>query len=162
MIKVGLKVDGADELAAALRGLGEAVRRRALLGVLRAAGEPIRARMSDLARRGPVRRLAGGGGDDEHLADNIGISAATRIGSVAGGRWDARDEMQAAVAIGPTSKFFYGIYLEYGTVHAPTPRPFGRPAFDGESERALDLIRRGLWDLLADAAAKRGAFKDRS
>ena len=156
-MRIGFEFSGGEELAAMLRTLGESVRRRALLRVLRIAAEPMRQRMADLAPRG--RASDTGGGIDEHLADHIGISVAAKVGSVAGGQWEATDEYQAAVAIGPTRGYFYGRYQEYGTVHH-TAQPFGRPAFDGQYETALDRMRAEFWELLADAAAKRGVFTE--
>jgi len=156
-MKFDLRVSGAAQLAATLRELPESVRRRTLLKVLRVAAEPMRARAAQLAPRS-TRRLSGTGGDDEHLADHIGISVATRIGSVAGGQWQAVDEFQAAVAVGPTRGFFYGLFQEYGTTHHGA-RPFMRPAFDGQGDTSLDLIRRGLWaeiDRRVRASSSRG------
>ncbi len=137
-MRVGLNVLGAAELARVLNGLGKGVRKSALYDVLKYAAEPMRARMAQAAPRRPPA---------PDLADNIVISPTSRIGSVAGGRWQAADEFQAAVAVGPSSKFQHGIFLEYGTVHM-SAQAFGRPAFDGTADRCLDLIREGLWALV--------------
>jgi len=151
-MKLGLELQGAEELRAALLTLSKAVRRRALYDVLRPAADPIKWRMAELA---PRQAGIGGGG----LADNIDVSPATRIGSVAGGKWAAADEFQAAVAIGPTKDFYYAIFQEYGTVHHGA-HPFGRPSFDTEKDESLEIIGKGLWALLEDAAAKRGRFEE--
>lgn len=148
---MGLQFSGGVELAARLRLLAESVRRRALMKVLRPAAEPIRGRASELAPIDPTTEL--------DLKDWIVISAARKIGSVAGGAWDRADEYQAAVAIGPASKVFYGLFLEYGTVKMG-PRSFMRPAFDYGAERTLSILRDGLWGLLDDANNNAGAFNE--
>ncbi len=151
-MKLGLELEGAEELRAALLTLSKAVRRRALYEVLRPAADPIKWRMGELA---PRQAGMGGGG----LADSIEVSNATRIGSVAGGKWAAADEFQAAVAVGPTKEVYYAIFQEYGTVHHGA-QPFGRPSFDNEKDQALEIIGKGLWALLEDATAKRGRFEE--
>jgi len=148
-VRLGLTVSGGEVLAANLRRLGDAVRRRALLGVLRAAAEPIRGRAAELAPLDPATPI--------DLKESMVISAATKIGSVAGGAWDAADPFQAAVAVGPARNIFYGIYQEYGTVRH-SAQPFLRPAFDYGTDRSLAILRDGLWRLLEDANAGRGAF----
>jgi len=148
-VKLGLGVTGGPELATQLRALGAAVRKKALLGVLKAAAVPIQGRAAELAPLDPRGAV--------HIKESIQVSVATQIGSVAGGQWNAADEYQAAVAVGPGRKTFYGLYLEYGTVKMAA-KPFLRPAFDYGSDRALTLIREGLWQLLDQANAGAGAF----
>jgi HK97 gp10 family phage protein len=148
-VTLGLGVTGGEELAAQLRKLGAAVRKKALVGVLKAAAVPIQGRAAELAPLDPAGTV--------HLKEQMQVSVVTQIGSVAGGQWAAADEFQAAVAIGPSRKGFYGLYLEYGTVKM-SARPFLRPAFDYGSDRALTLIREGLWELLEQANAGTGAF----
>lgn len=144
---LGLGVTGGTELAAQLRTLSAAVRRKALLPVLRAAAEPIRSRASELAPIDPTTEL--------DLKDSIVVRAATTLG---GGRFDPTDEFQAAVAVGPSRQVFYGRYLEFGTVKM-SAKPFLRPAFDYGTDRALSLIRAGLWELLEQANAGAGVFR---
>lgn len=150
-MKLGLGVTGGPELAAQLRLLGAAVRKKALIRVLKTAAVPIQGRAAELAPLDPRGEV--------HLKELIQVSVANQIGSSAGGQWqaDAADEFQAAVAIGPSRKGFYGLYLEYGTVKM-SAKPFLRPAFDYGSDRALTLIREGLWELLEQANAGTGAF----
>jgi HK97 gp10 family phage protein len=78
---------------------------------------------------------------------------------VAGGQWQAADEFQAAVAVGPSKLAFYGIFQEYGTVEHPA-QAFGRPAFDGSRDEALQILGEGLWQLLEDATNKTGRFEE--
>jgi len=148
-VKIGLDLEGGEALRAALLTLSRAVRRRALYSVLRPAAEPMRLRMQRLAPHGATGELAAG----------ITVSAAPRIGSVAGGQWQAADEFQAAVAVGPSKLAFYGIFQEYGTVEHPA-QAFGRPAFDGSRDEALQILGEGLWQLLEDATNKTGRFEE--
>ena len=151
-MRVRLDLKGGPELAAALNAISKSVRRKALYAVLREAAEPMRVKAAGLAPHRP-------GGRD--IREHIGISNATRIGSVAGGQWQAADEFQAAVAVGPTTGFFYGIFQEYGTVRHGA-HAFMRPAFDDTRDVTLFLIRDGLWALMEDAAAGVGKFKPKA
>jgi HK97 gp10 family phage protein len=139
-MKIGLESQGLAELARTLNALSQAVRRRRLYALLRPAAEPMRARMSELApRHAPA----------PDLADNIGISPALKLPSASGGDSERADEFQAAIAVGPTKGFYYGLFLEYGTVRQ-SAHAFMRPAFDSSAEDSLAIIRRGLWDLMLD------------
>jgi HK97 gp10 family phage protein len=148
-MKLGLGVTGGPELAAQLLKLSRGVRKRALTKVLKAAAVPIQGRAAELAPIDPVGEV--------HLKESIQVSVATQIGTMAGGQWAAADDFQAAVAVGPARKVFYGLYLEYGTVKM-SAKPFLRPAFDYGSDRSLTLIREGLWELLEQANTGTGAF----
>lgn len=135
---IALKLTGGPQMAAALNALASTLRKSVLLEALKAAAEPMRARMAQLApRRSPA----------PDLADNISISTATRIGSVFGGKWEAANDTEAAVAIGPSKDFFYGIFAEYGTVKQ-SAQPFMRPAFDSEAQNALDIFSARIWKVL--------------
>lgn len=151
-MKLGLELEGAEQLRAALLTLSKAVRKRALYDVLRPAADVVRWRMGELA---PRQAGVGGGG----LADNIETSVAQRIGSVAGGQWQAVDEFQAALAVGPAKHIYYAIFQEYGTVHHGA-QSFGRPAFDANTDPAIAIIGKGLWALLEEATAKTGRFAE--
>ena len=151
-MKVQLHLKGHVELAAALNAVSLSVRRKALYGALKAAAEPMRSRMAAHAQR--FRRAPA-----PDLADNIVIATERRVGSVAGGKWQAVDEFQAAVAVGPTPRHFYGHYLEYGTVRA-SALPFMRPGFDEARDPALGVLRDELWKLMEKAAAREGPFKN--
>jgi HK97 gp10 family phage protein len=149
-VTLGLSVTGGEALAKQLRKLAVSVRKKALLGVLKTAAVPIQGRAAELAPLDPVGEV--------HLKESIAVSVANQIGTQAGGQWAASDEFQAAVAIGPTRKAFYGLYLEYGTVKMGA-KPFLRPAFDYGTDRTLTLIREGLWELLEAANTGSGVFE---
>lgn len=146
MARFSMTFTGGKELASALRTLPDALSRQILLGALTEAAEPMRQRMSQLAPREPGK---------PDIADNIGISVANRLGDIDGGRWEARSEDEHAVAVGPTKNFFYGIFLEYGTVKMRA-QPFMRPAFDTEAPRALSQIGNRIWAAIRDRAMSTG------
>lgn len=130
-----MRFEGGTELARNLNALPVAVSARICMAVLKLAAHPIQERATQLAPHAP---------GEPDLRDNIGISAASRLGSTEGGRWRAREEGEFAVAIGPTKDFFYGLFQEYGTVRHGA-QPFMRPAFDSEAPKALGIIGRELW-----------------
>jgi HK97 gp10 family phage protein len=140
------RFDGGEELARTLTALPAALSYRVLIEGLKEAAEPMRSAMGRNAPREP-------GAPD--LADNMGISVASRLGSTSGGRWQAREEGQAAVAVGPTKNFFYGLFQEYGTKRHGA-HPFARPAFDSEAPKALEIMKRVYWTILASKGIHRG------
>jgi len=56
-------------------------------------------------------------------------------------------DTEAAIAVGPRQDFFYGIFLEYGTVKM-SALPFMRPAFDSTRDEALTILKDELWALM--------------
>lgn len=138
-----MRFEGGEQLARKLRALPPALSQKILRAALKEAAEPMRARMAAYAPREP-------GAPD--LADNIGISLASRIGSTAGGQWRARhDAFEQAVAVGPTKAFFYGLFQEYGTTRHGA-QPFMRPAFDEVSPESLGILGRALWEAIRKEA----------
>lgn len=129
---VSLKFTGGLELSKALNALADELKPAVILEGLKAAGEPMRARMAQLAPREP-------GAPD--LAENIGMSQVKKFEGV------ATHEDEVALAIGPTKGFFYGYFQEFGTVHH-SAQPFMRPSFDSEHQKALAKIGQELWAVL--------------
>jgi HK97 gp10 family phage protein len=127
-MKVQMKVEGGAELASALNSLSMKISKRVKLEALKAGAEPIRSEMEKLAPRAP-------GAPD--LADHIGISQAKVEGLI-------DNEQTAAVAVGPTRDFYYGLFQEMGTAFHGA-QPFARPAFDGHTDSALTIIIDELW-----------------
>ena len=117
----------------AAMGLGEAY--NAAIEALRAGAEPVKERMRAMAPRAP-------GAPD--LADNIGVGVA-RVGE------------EAAIAIGPTKNFFYGLFQEEGTSRHGA-QPFARPALDATQQEALGIVGATIWHELI----RRGAVSTRS
>lgn len=130
------KLTGGGDLAKHLRALPDGLTKSIVVDALKAGAEPMRRRMAENAPHGP---------DAPHLADHIVVSLANRIGTVGGGKWEARDVDLFAVAVGPSKDFFYGLYWEYGWVNHPSAHPFARPAFDSTVQESLAIVGRGLW-----------------
>jgi hypothetical protein len=149
-VNLRLTQSGGEEIAAALRALPAKVRRRQLLAALRKAAAPIQGRAAELAPIDPRLPL--------HLKDWIGISplTAAETSVLEGFRVD---DYSAAVKVGPVSKVFWGLFVEFGYGPDHRAQPFMRPAFDYGSDRALSILREELWSLLesAQAAAGEGA-----
>lgn len=131
-----VSVSGDKDLMRRLNELGERVKKQHLQEALTEAAEPIRAKMQDIATRGQVA---------PHIEDNIVISNASKVEGV------RLHEDEAAVAIGPQKDFFYGWFLEFGTVKMP-PQPFMREAFQQEHQGALSRLRGFLWTMLKGSA----------
>lgn len=129
------------QLARALRTLPEAVSKKVVLEALTNAAQPVRALMQNMAPRAP-------GAPD--IADHIAVSRATRIDG------ERRDESELAVAIGPERDFFYGYFLEWGTVKMAA-RPFARPAFDAGVNTSLQFLGGALWTAIKRRAASNAA-----
>src|SRR6187431_1532291 len=115
---------GADEMLATLDRLVEAAKRQT---VSPQAAETVRRRMADLAPRG----------EGEHIADHIVVER----------------KQDGSIAIGPESRWVYGIDLEYGTVHT-RPQPFMRPAFDETTEEVLQETAQEAWVMLEREAGR--------
>lgn len=141
-MKLHASVAGDKDLMKALNALSEQVKKKHLIAGLREAAEPMRARMEDLATRGD---------EAPHLKDHIGISTVSRVDGV------RIHEDAAAVAVGPTKGFFYGFFLEFGTVKMP-PQPFVRPAFDAEQGTAMSRLRGFIWNRLK-GSTRSGSFR---
>lgn len=132
MPKISMRFEGGAELAKALSELSTRISKQMLREALTEAAEPIAERASRLAPRRP-------GAPD--IADHIAVMT-------------SRSETGAAVAVGPTTEFFYGLFLEFGTVHMKA-FPFLRPAFDEGASKALETIREALWRELAGRGISR-------
>lgn len=125
---MGLAISGGREMATVLRTLPQRFTRAVMMETLTAAAEPIRLRMGQLAPRAP-------GAPD--IADHIGISPARKT-----------DEQEYRVAVGPTRGFYYGYFLEFGTVHMGA-QAFARPAFDEMAPASLRRLALDFWAVLA-------------
>lgn len=126
-----VKVHGFSDLAKRLAELPHAVSHNVQVKALRVGAEPIRAEASRLAPRG--------GQGYPHLADNIVISAPTIAALERAGQFE-----QAVVFVGPSTRHFYGYFLEYGT-RFMSARPFMRPAFDTQAQTSLNRILTVFW-----------------
>jgi HK97 gp10 family phage protein len=171
---VKLKIDGLEEIQAALRELPKATAKGVIRRVLLKRAQPI---VNDARQKAPVKtgrlrdsitaRVRTGGG-----AGKAAFAEAMRQGaSRAEAGQAARAANRAAggaveVLIGPTKDTFYGHLVEFGTEHS-APAPFMRPAWDANKMNVLQGVKDDLWDetkrvvarrakRLAKAAAKAG------
>lgn len=130
---------GGEDLARIFGAMGPAFR-PVLNGMLKRAGEPMRARMASLAPRssGEIQRPDRAVG---HMADHMVISVVRKI------EGEPLTEQQAGIAIGPAAAYWWSRFSEYGTIHQPA-RAFARPAFDTTVDQALGIIQDESWALI--------------
>lgn len=133
-MNISVRFEGGKEIAEALHKLSERANKRVSTEVLQIGAEPIRETAARLApRRAPA----------PDLADNIVIATQR-----------ARESETAAVSVGPSKGFGYGLPQEVGTAfHAA--QPYLRPAFDARMSAALDRIRAAYWTVLASVGIGR-------
>ena len=124
---IGIKVDGGDKLAQTLRDLPNRVNRSVQRDGLKAGAELIRTAVVSKAPREP-------GHPD--LANNIGIATDVRPGNG-----------DVGVGIGVPRGFFYDWFNEFGTVKQ-SAKPFWRPAFESEGQRAIKVMAGAMWEAL--------------
>jgi HK97 gp10 family phage protein len=134
-MKASFKFEGGKELQAALKDLSQRVTRKVLLVALEDAAEPIRRRASVLAPRGDSSGVT--------LRDEIVVGPAR-----------GTDTREVAIAIGPSTRAFYGSFVELGTSQQPA-RPYLRPAFDEGAEKALVRLKDSIWEELAGRGISR-------
>jgi HK97 gp10 family phage protein len=147
---MGVAFTGGSRFAQALQALDPSKARAAVLRILRHAAEPIRERMVELAPVEPGK---------PDLRDSIVVSSAGLEDEDFGGR---KDTGVFDVAVGPTTRAFYGHMVEFGTAphrlkggqHPGAPaQPFARPAFDENVDRSIQIIQEDIWDYLRKMSA---------
>jgi HK97 gp10 family phage protein len=126
---VRIRFEGGQELADRLGQLSTRVSRTVTYEALRQGGAEIQGEAGRIAPHEP-------GFPD--LRDNIGMSVARSVVDTEG---------LPAVAIGPTKKFFYGLFQEFGTRHH-SAQPFMRPSFESMWRPALGIIRGEFWRVI--------------
>ena len=119
-----ITVDGAEQLTRKLEALPAIFTRDAVLAVLTSAGEPMRAAAAAKAPRSDSA---------PHMADSITILPT--------------EGQPLSVSLGPTRRFFYGRFQEFGTVHH-SAQPFMRPAFDTHVDSVIADVGRQFWALI--------------
>lgn len=127
-MKIDMTLQGGTDVVHRLQQLPEALSVKVQRDALRVGAEPMRASAQALAPRGTI---------PPHIHENIVIGPAKK------GLDDVSDD-NVTVEVGPERKFFYGYFLEYGTVKM-SARPFMRPAFDTQAPASLAVIGRELW-----------------
>jgi len=141
---IGMRFEGGAELARVFRALPDRVSTKVLREALEDAAEPMRADMASIVHRAP-------GPPD--IADHMVVKGITRYEDADLGTVTV-EPGSAAVAVGPAKGYFWGYFLEFGTVTA-RPYPFMRPAFDGNTTAALAGLSADLWRALAGAGVIR-------
>lgn len=123
------RIDGMEDLEAAIRKLGEDVQGEALRDACAAGAEITRSVASQLAPRsqdGSHGRAPG------FLADNI----------IAQVKW-TRTQNTADIDVGVSKEAWYGILQEIGTSYAPA-QPFLRPALDETKDSVVEAVAEHL------------------
>lgn len=138
-MEIGFKLTGTDQLAATLRALPDALQHDVLLDGLTQAAYPVARDMAGLVRRG---------GKAPHIADSVRTVEIRKVQGV------KLTEHEVAVAVGPTKDFYYGWFLEFGTIHMAA-MPFMRPAWDRSVPTILPTLSRIFWAALARSASSR-------
>lgn len=131
---ITLRVEGGEKLAKELRGLSNRVNRSVQRQALLDAAQPMR----DMARQAAPR--APGAPD---LAENIEFGNTTA------------DSGDVAIALGPTKRFFYGSFQEFGTSRHGA-QPFMRPAFDSTVQQVIKRFTAEVWSALVRRGAGSG------
>lgn len=138
-MKMTIRFEGGKELAEALDQLPRRVQKRTLREALVEGAEPMR----DAIQLGAVR-----GSVAPHIKENIVIASARPT--------EAQGQFEAGVSVGPAKGYFYGRFLEFGTIHM-RPRAFMRPGFDRTVQQSLGIIGKALWRELAAKGIHRSA-----
>ena len=143
------RIEGAAELDRVLKRLPKAIGERVLANAVRAGAKIIRdearakapvrvgGNLIRLGKRSSKGRLPG------FLRSQI-ITAKARKGT---------SSDSVTIHVGPSTKAFYGLFQEFGTRNHPA-KPFLRPAFDGNVEKAIKGIGVKLGKDIEKAAVK--------
>lgn len=111
-------MDGFAELKSDLRRLSFANQQLALTRAARAGAKIVKARIEERAPR-----------DTGKLAESIIITQAGQ----------KNDLNRVAFEIGPSTKAFYGLFLEYGTAFISS-EPFVGPSFEDVEDQVMNAI----------------------
>lgn len=127
------------------RGVGRAAKKLARQREAYLNSPLVRQRLAEgipLERLLSVTKSRAGGGDTKHLADSI------RVFDTAEGQGGEGDTVSVAVSY--PRAFFYGHFLEWGTVKMAA-RPFLRPAWDETKGKYLPTFGEHLWNAVRRA-----------
>jgi HK97 gp10 family phage protein len=159
-----ISTSGFRALDQALAELPKSTARSVLIRTLKKAGQPIADEASRLAPvdTGKLRdriivsaRLKNKvGGAEFAAAMRAGLGKAAAVSALRQARRDAGGGSFAEMFVGPARGVLaYAHLVEFGTVKNP-PKPFMRPAWDGNKRQALDIIRRELGTEIIMAAKR--------
>lgn len=139
---ISLKFQGGPQLARALAGMSFEKEKAVVRQMLKDAAEPI---------HDEAERIVAIGQTPPHIADHIVVSAITKDTDDLGDR--RLEPNEHAVAIGPSKDFFYGYFLEFGTIKMAA-KPFMRPAFDSKAGESFKVFQERIWAILRDKAGR--------
>ncbi len=139
---ISLKFQGGPQLARALAGLSFEKEKAVMRQMLKDAAEPIHEE---------AERIVAIGEEAPHIADHIVVSAITKDSDDLGDR--RLEPNEHAVGIGPSKDFFYGYFLEFGTIKM-SAKPFMRPAFDSKVGESFKVFQERIWAILRDKASR--------
>lgn len=131
---------GDAKLIRAFNGIPIAVQKRLLKKAMRPAAKIVQARAKALAPR-----------DTGKLARHLTVRALKRSRTKIGVR--VMTGKRHKLGIDANSRWYYPAHVELGTKHRPAT-PYLRPALHENKSRVLVAIRRGLWSLLREEAAR--------
>lgn len=131
---IEIKISGLKELKDALQKLPERVQKRVLRGATMAGAQVIK---KAAKQRAPVGTVPHKDAKGRTIAPgNLRKSIIARAKKGA-------SKTSVTVSVGPSSRGFYGMFHEFGTSKMAA-RPFLRPAFDDNKERAVEAIKERL------------------
>lgn len=143
-MKISATLQGFEELKRTMNRLPTAVTEPIQRAALIKGAEVIRAEAAALAPRGSGA---------EHLADHIVIDALTV--SELDKNVEVDPGTEAVVQVGPAKGFFYGYFLEYGTVKMRA-QAFMRIAVDSKSGQAMQIALTRMWAAIVAYTKKNG------
>jgi HK97 gp10 family phage protein len=138
-MKVG--IEGLPELLKTLEELPKSTQKSTLQRVLKKAGQPI---LESIERGASAHR------DSGRMVESFSIS--TRL-NPANQKSATREGKNFAEVYVGTRRGSAAILVEWGTVNM-TAKPFIRPAWDSNKERALGIIRSEIWSEVSKSAAR--------
>ena len=169
--RVVMSISGLRELDRALAELPKATARNVLRRTLVKAGAPIAAKARDLVPvdQGDLKASIAVSARVKNRVGNAEFAAALRAGLGKGAAVQAmRDARRGAngsfaeMYVGPAvPEGFYGHLVEFGTSRTPA-QPFMRPAWDGEQQAALDIVKAELGNEIILAARRVARSKRQS
>lgn len=163
MTSFSISIDGLADLDRALAELPKATARNVLVRSLKAAAQPMK---EEAASRAPV--MTGGLRSSIIITErkprnyDAGKIAYSQTLSNFGTKSEAVAAMRAARAANPNSfaeifmgpvRSEVGRFQEFGTQHS-APRPFMRPAWDNNKEKAVDIFKAQLSTEIERAARR--------
>ncbi len=122
---VTVKITGLEQLSQKMQEFPDKLVQKGVRNALKAGGEVLRAAISAGA---PVSEDVTHGHEPGFLKDHIAATVSTSVKNDKG-----------TVKVGPVAKAFYAMFPEFGTRHQAA-KPFIRPAFEGNGQKALDAF----------------------